>query len=104
MLRIFKSNGMQILPSLIDFGAFYPTGSGGGSGRTSILTSQRQIYLESMLKPMLAVSQEKGLEDTVFAWEVVNEPMWKYRGTPDTPTHGFDRLRHDTRDHEQLHR
>lgn len=93
MLRIFKSNGMQILPSLIDFGAFYPAGSGGGSGRTSILTSQRQIYLESMLKPMLEVAQEKGLEDTVFAWEVVNEPMWNTVALlvrPHTDSIGFD--------------
>jgi hypothetical protein len=85
MLRIFKANGMQIVPSLIDFGAFYPAGSGGGSGRTSILTSQRKLFLETMLLPMLRVAQEKGLEGTVLAWEVVNEPMWNTVGLPVRP-------------------
>jgi len=80
MLRIFKAKGMQILPSLIDFGAFYPADSGGGSGRTSILTSQRKKFIDTMLKPMVRVSQEKGAEDTVFAWEAVNEPMWNTVG------------------------
>lgn len=85
MLRIFKANGMQILPSLIDFGAFYPAGSGGGSGRTSILTSQRKVFIETMLKPMARVSQEPAVEGAVFAWEVVNEPMWNTVGLPVRP-------------------
>ena len=68
---------MKILPSLIDFGAFYPkTAGGAGSGRTSILTSQRLVFIEKMLLPMFAGSHsDKNLKDTVHAWEILNEPI-----------------------------
>lgn len=83
MLQVFQANEMQVIPSLIDFGAFYPlSGGGGGGGRTSVLTSQRTRFLETVLKPMLGVSREKGLENTVFAWEVVNEPVWNTIAAP----------------------
>lgn len=74
MLRIFRDKGMQIIPSLIDFGAFYPLGNGAGGGRTSLLTSQRAIFIRTMLTDLLNVS--KNFRETIFAWEVVNEPMW----------------------------
>lgn len=84
MLQIFKREGMQILPSLIDFGAFYPIGQAGG-GRRSILTAQRQTFISTVLQPMLAVSNEPGLAETIFAWEVVNEPLWNVTGLPVRP-------------------
>jgi len=77
MLQDFKNAGMQILPSLIDFGAFYPHSSmagGAGGGRTTLLTSQRKIFIDTMLRPLLAES--KKFADSVYAWEVVNEPVW----------------------------
>jgi hypothetical protein len=82
MLRVFKDNGAELLPSLLDFGAFFPLGHGMGGGRASILTSQRRRFIETVLKPLLAVSRERGLDDTVFAWEVVNEPIWNTISAP----------------------
>lgn len=82
MLEVFTENEMQILPSVIDFGAFYPLGGGAGGGRTSILTSQRSIFLETMLAPLLKISQEPNFPGTVFAWEAVNEPVWNTISAP----------------------
>jgi len=80
MLEVFAAKEMQILPSLIDFGAFYELdaiGSGGaGSGRTEIARGGRQKFFNTVLKPFLAVSAEPALRKTIFAWEVVNEPRW----------------------------
>lgn len=85
MLRIFKAKGVQMVPSLIDFGAFYKLGEKGGGGRTSIASTQRLRFIETMMIPMLRVSQEKAAEGTIFAWEVINEPMWATRGIPNRP-------------------
>ncbi|MEO8777133.1 MAG: hypothetical protein ABI389_00495 [Rhodanobacter sp.] len=74
MLEVFKSKGMQILPSLVDFGAIYPLTPGGGGGRTSIVTSQRQRFIDTVVRPFVDVS--KGFRETVFAWEAINEPYW----------------------------
>ncbi|WP_394827636.1 hypothetical protein [Pendulispora albinea] len=76
MLRIFEDEGMQMLPSLIDFGAFYPVEpfEGAGGGRADILSFQRAAFIETMLKPL--VQESKAFGSTVFAWEVVNEPRW----------------------------
>ena len=84
MLEIFRDNQMQIVPSFIDFGAFYPKISGtAGGGRTSILTSQRQRFVETFYVPMLRIaSGSPDLKQTVFAWEVVNEPFWNTLSIP----------------------
>lgn len=92
MLQVFKSKNMQILPSLIDFGAIYPK-KGSGGGRTSIVTSQRQRFLETVVVPMVDVS--KAFRETIFAWEVINEPYWNILGAfgfsrPHTPDSGPD--------------
>ena len=85
MLEVFAAKEMQILPSLIDFGAFYELDPfdlvkkrflGAGSGRTAIARSGRQKFLDTVLKPFLAISAEPALSKTIFAWEVVNEPRW----------------------------
>ncbi|MGH8079196.1 MAG: hypothetical protein ACREP7_01395, partial [Lysobacter sp.] len=77
MLETFKAKGMQILPSLIDFGAIYPR-KGAGGGRTSIATSQRQRFLETVVMPMVNLST--GFRESIYAWEVVNEPYWNILG------------------------
>jgi len=77
MLEVFGALEMQILPSLIDFGAFYPLLRGtAGGGRTSILTTQRAAFIATVLEPLLDVCREPSLDGAVFAWEVVNEPVW----------------------------
>jgi len=79
MLEVFAAKEMQILPSLIDFGAFYELdviGGGAGSGRTEIARGGRKKFFDTVLKPFLAVSSEPALRKTILAWEVINEPRW----------------------------
>ena len=83
MLEVFAAKEMQIIPSLIDFGAFYELDPfdlnkrkflGQGSGRTEIARNGRKKFLDTVLKPFLDISNEPNLRKTIFAWEVVNEP------------------------------
>jgi hypothetical protein len=81
MLEVFSQANMQILPSLIDFGAFYPLlPRTAGGGRTSILTSQRMTFLGTVLDQFLKTS--RSFANTIFAWEVVNEPIWNTIAAP----------------------
>jgi hypothetical protein len=94
MLEVFRQNDMQIMPSLLDFGAFYPFGGGQGGGRTSILTNERLRFIEFMLAPMLRVANEPAVRPAVFAFEIVNEPKWNTitipGGRPHTPSSDRD--------------
>lgn len=75
MLDVFRAKGMQILPSLVDFGAFYPD----LGGRASLATHQREHFLRTVAEPMVNVS--KHFRETVFAWEAINEPYWNALST-----------------------
>jgi hypothetical protein len=94
MLEVFQRNEMQILPSVIDFGAFYPMGAGSaGGGRRDILFSQRTAFLTGLLDPLVKASVP--FKSTIFAWEVVNEPVWNtisapFFGRPHTKSSGPD--------------
>ena len=111
MLQVFAAKEMQIIPSLIDFGAFYELDPfdtktskflGAGSGRTEIARKGRFKFLKTMFKTLLDISNEPGLSKTIFAWEVINEPRWNLvdvelpiipiavRRRPHTTTHGQD--------------
>jgi hypothetical protein len=83
MLEVFAAKEMQILPSLIDFAAFYELDRfngtrfvGSGSGRTEIARNGRKKFFDTVLKPLLGISADPDLRKTIFAWEVVNEPRW----------------------------
>jgi hypothetical protein len=93
MLEIFARNEMQMLPSLLDFGAFYPFGSGMGGGRTSLLTSQRTVFCDTVVRPLVKASLS--FKSAIFAWEVMNEPFWNtlngvFFNRPHTGTTGPD--------------
>jgi hypothetical protein len=94
MLEVFRRTEMQILPSLIDFGAFYPAGPGSsGGGRRDILFSQRTAFLTGLVEPLVKASVP--FRSSVFAWEVVNEPVWNtisapFFGRPHTRSSGPD--------------
>lgn len=77
MLEVFASRHMQVLPSLIDFGAIYPRRDAGG-GYTDIVTTQRQKFLSSITE---LVDISKKYPDTIFAWEAINEPYWNIMTT-----------------------
>jgi hypothetical protein len=85
MLEVFAAKEMQILPSLIDFAAFYELdgpNQGAGSGRTEIARTGRKKFFETVLTPFLEIAKEPGLRKTIFAWEVINEPRWPLTQSP----------------------
>ncbi len=71
MLETFQDKGMQILPSLVDFGLFFPERSG---NRSDVGRGLRRRFLARVLTPMVEISQE--FKKTIFAWEAINEPYW----------------------------
>jgi hypothetical protein len=86
LLKRFATAKLQILPSLIsfEFGAADKSGPGpngtGYGGRADAMTdpAKRKIFLDTVLGSLLAVSA--GYRDQVYAWEVINEPIWLCRG------------------------
>jgi hypothetical protein len=110
MLEVIAAKDMQILPSLVDFGALYELDpfdlvtkkfAGQGSGRTDIALGGRQKFLNTVLRPFLDISKEPALRQTIFAWEVINEPRWNlldlslpfltfFKQRPHTTTKGQD--------------
>jgi len=89
MLQVFVQNGMQVMPSLLDFGAIYKFQSGSGGGRTDVLTSQRTQFFEFMLLPMLQEAAKADVRQAVFAFEIMNEPFWNISTSPKRPGAGI---------------
>lgn len=83
MLKVFKDAGMQVIPSFVDFGLVGNSrmrdakGLAPG-GRADLIkdASKRQVFLATMLNDLLVAS--KGYKDQIYAWEVINEPLWCY--------------------------
>jgi hypothetical protein len=82
LLSRFRKAGLQIIPSLIsfEFAGDLVTGPGANStwyaGRADAIRDPgaRKLFLDTMLAEMLTAS--KGFEKEIFAWEVINEPIW----------------------------
>jgi hypothetical protein len=81
LLKRFKKADMKIIPSLIDFMA---VGNSRGrdakglapSGRADCIkdTTKRGTFLNTVLADLLMISRQ--FKDQIFAWEVMNEPLW----------------------------
>jgi hypothetical protein len=78
-----STDRLALLPVLVDFKTFEPgmwpvadTGWVKG-GRADVVNEDaaRQAFLERVLQPLLTVSQSVPPE-TLYAWEVMNEPEW----------------------------
>jgi hypothetical protein len=86
LLKSFATAELQVLPSLIsfEFGAALRSGPGpngtGYGGRADAMTdpAKRTTFLDTVLGGLLAVSAR--YRDQVYAWEVINEPVWLCRG------------------------
>ena len=84
MLSEFAKTSIQVIPSLIDFHAFLdpfvnerdPTAKNRARGRGDIATdtTKRALFFEHVLKPALKLAQP--FKSQVFAFEVINEPIW----------------------------
>jgi hypothetical protein len=84
LLTIFREREMRIIPSLIDFafggeimtGPGPPEGKTWWGGRADVIRDPvaRSIFLDTMLAELLAASKE--FKDQIYAWEVINEPIW----------------------------
>ena len=47
-------------------------------GRAEAVTAGRQLFIERVLQPLLELS--RGYPDTIYAWDVFNEPEWVTNG------------------------
>jgi len=79
MLEIFARNEVKVLPSLLDFGAFYPIDKGMGGGRTDIIF-RPDDFITGMVEPLVKASL--AFKDSVWMWEAVNEPVWNTIDAP----------------------
>jgi hypothetical protein len=77
MLDTFASERMLAIPSLLSYEAFWAKGRpGGGQGRADVANDPavRERFYEQVLEAFLAASIP--YKPSIFAWEVINEPMW----------------------------
>jgi len=83
LLERIKKAKVQIIPSLLNFEiggnvgvTEGPRANTGARGRADIfrVPEKRDLFLNTVLKELLAAS--KGYEQQIFAWEVINEPIW----------------------------
>jgi hypothetical protein len=82
LLMRFKNADMQIIPSLISFEFAGDEAAGPGAngtwygGRADVIRDPvaRKDFLDTMLAALLDAST--GFEKQIYAWEVMNEPIW----------------------------
>jgi hypothetical protein len=82
LLAACAAADMLLLPSLVDFHFCFPGLLIPGSlrhvkcGRSDVLVdpSKREAFLQRVLAPLLEVAA--GYRDTVYAFELINEPEW----------------------------
>jgi hypothetical protein len=86
VLSVCRNNGLQLFPSLIDYswcGQGRPVPGHPGivkGGRDNVVRDprKRQAFFERVLDPLLDSSLQ--YRDSVYAWEIINEPEWVVRG------------------------
>jgi hypothetical protein len=80
MLKTFKQYELRVIPSLIDFHFFgpgtYTSKEYAACGRADIAndSTKRDHFFKTVLDEFLDIS--KSYRDQIFAWEVMNEPVW----------------------------
>jgi hypothetical protein len=76
MLQALATEGMRIIPSIIDFGAICSPQFGGNTARHEVVddAGKRKKFLDIVVEPLLTWS--KPFRSQILAWEVINEPFW----------------------------
>lgn len=74
MLAAIKAQGMMVIPSLLDFQIADPNSR--SEKRYSIVSDPivSSVFFDQVLEPFLDVAKQ--YESTIWAWEVMNEPVW----------------------------
>jgi hypothetical protein len=74
MLQTFQKHEVQVIPSLVDFGLADPDLF--DEDRKSVISDPAVTarFNEMFFEPMLRES--KKFKNSIFAWEVINEPSW----------------------------
>ena len=81
LLKVFRANKMQIIPSFVDFPMVGdapdpdPNGLAFG-GRADLIRdkAKRTAFLNGIFLDLLMASRD--FKDVIYAWEVMNEPAW----------------------------
>ena len=84
---------IQLLPSLVDFHMAFPGLPVPGSddivksGRADLFVDphKRELFMSRVLAPLLDVSAN--YRDTIYAWEIINEPEWCTQPCPPPRPH-----------------
>ncbi|MGZ8393980.1 MAG: hypothetical protein ACXWWJ_04340 [Nitrospira sp.] len=88
LLELHKTIRMQLIPSLVNY-EFFATNktardASGGRGDIAEDAVKRNTFLFTVLADFLSVSQH--YRDFIYAWEVINEPVWDVCNLPFTPS------------------
>jgi hypothetical protein len=76
MLDAFESEDMLVIPSLVSFDAFWPLGRMPGTGARADIANAPSVqskFFSQVLDPFLSIASSY---KCIFAWEVINEPIW----------------------------
>jgi hypothetical protein len=84
-LQVCNKNNLKLLPSLIDFPWCRQGTPVAGNpriikgGRYDIVRdpAKRQAFFDGILDPLLSLSMQ--YRDSIYAWELINEPEWVVR-------------------------
>ncbi len=75
MLKAFHDCKMQVIPSLLDFGAFLSKPSWESRRAIAADPGEGARFMDTVLEPLLDASEGE-YRNSIYAWEVMNEPVW----------------------------
>jgi hypothetical protein len=82
MVRAVSNAHMKLIPTLIDFGFCFDGDPTGRSlvkcGRYELINddAKRAQFLDLTLRALVDRVNREGLQSTIYAWELINEPEW----------------------------
>lgn len=97
VLQACRAQGLQLFPSLLDFHWCLPGAAAAGApgvikgGRADCVRDpgKRRLFLDRVLDPLLGLTLQ--YRDSVYAWELINEPEWVLQTCRRSPGKDGDR-------------